>query len=51
MRWISHQMGEAVKAKVQNVQVESLLSLTPVALRVMLEQRMKQLADEQRVAS
>jgi hypothetical protein len=40
-----------VKHKIQNVPVESLLSPNPVALRVMLEQRMKLLADEQRVAS
>jgi hypothetical protein len=51
VRWISHLMGEAVKHKIQNVPVESLLSPNPVALRVMLEQRMKLLADEQRVAS
>lgn len=51
VRWISHLMGEAVKHKCQNIPVESLLSSGAVALRVMLEQRMKLLADEARVAS
>ena len=50
-RWFMYLTGEAVKAKVLQEPVESLLSPNKVALKVLIEQGMKAATDRQRAAS
>lgn len=50
-RWISHLMGEAIKAKVLMVPVESLIAPVEVPLKLALEQALKQATDRARAAS